>query len=266
MVYFYRWQGRHLLREQCGIYRNDTIAEVKMVLCLTTNNKQCVIAQVGWIVTKIKTQITSGQKLWSLPSWVWSYLPYKLIRLHCFFQNSREGVIIVDCYYQFTDFQNKYCLILVTGWRSGNTFAWYFECMNIFIPEMYPSFKFHCLGSERWRCLKGFPTSYKTIFPLTFILGEQSILLSGCLSHASPKMTLFSGKWQSCISIVIEYTLQGLVRCLFLLPQFCMVYRIDVCRVCQQIDKISKNKFRPGLEQHYCIFFVLGQWRWIRQP
>lgn len=36
--------GRHLLREWCGICRNDTNAEVRMVLCLSANDKECAAA------------------------------------------------------------------------------------------------------------------------------------------------------------------------------------------------------------------------------
>lgn len=38
---FCRWAGKNLLREWCGICRN---AEVSVVLCSSTNNKECVKA------------------------------------------------------------------------------------------------------------------------------------------------------------------------------------------------------------------------------
>ena len=104
----------------------------------------------------------------------------------------------------------------------------------------------------------GYKKNIFSSFPLTFISLEQSILLSGCLIHGSPKMTLFCCELQSLITIVIECTLLALVRCLFPLAQICTVYQADVCCVCQQVEKINNKQTQawtggsitllPGLE------------------
>lgn len=101
--------------------------------------------------------------------------------------------------------------------------------------------------------LKVFPEASKqhvSSSPLMFISLEPSILLCGCLIHVSPKMTLFSGVRHSYVSVVMECTLFRLwsdVRFLRLNPVW--VYRIDVRRVCRQIETTNKNKLRPGPER-----------------
>ncbi len=153
------WQGRHLLREQCGICRNDTNAEVKMVLRLSTNNKECIAAWEVWPLSKFKDLLQVGLKSCYLLPLITNMFAVQALR-------SGREVVMADVCYQFTGFQNKHCLILVPVQkmlsRSGNTFARHFQSMIFFTPDMNPSFKFHYLGSERWRYLKHSPTSYKT--------------------------------------------------------------------------------------------------------
>lgn len=178
---------RHLLREWCGICRNDTNAEVRMVLCLSANNKECVATGKGWLLTKFKDLLQPGVISCELypHHWydgskqaVWSCLPSRLLGLRAF-QNRRE-VVVVDICYQFTSSQNK--LILVLFWSLNEMMFLHRLSFTMWIQR----------GDD---ILKVCPQATKqdlSSCPLTFISDEQSILLSGCLIHVTPQMTLFS--------------------------------------------------------------------------
>lgn len=131
--------------------------------------------------------------------------------------------------------------------RSGNIFARHFQSM-IFLLQICIRLLSLTIWVQRGEdILNILPQATKqhlSSFPLTFISGKQSVLLSGRLIHVRPKMTLVSHEWQNLISIVIECTLLALVRCLFLVPRFCVVHQIDVCCVCQQIDKDKQKQIR----------------------
>lgn len=181
---------------------------------------------------------------------------------HCF-RNGRE-IVMVDVCYQFTGFQNKHVFKIF-----GNIFA-HFPVHDIFTPDTYLSFKFHHLGSERWRYLKRSPSSYKTtsfLFSSDVYLGRAERpsfwLFDSCESQDDRSLLWVAEPYLDSNWVYFA----GSGQMFFvLLTRFCVVHQIDVCSVCQQIEKINKNKFRPGQEQHYCVFFVLGQWRWSHQP
>ncbi len=173
---------------------------------------------------------------------------------------------MADTCYQFTSFQNKRGLILVTEWRSGNIFAWHFQSVNIFTANMYPSLMFQ---EVRWLNLKGFPPSYKItsfLFSSVYLSSVEhpSIwLFVSCKSQDDLICRPVAELYLNCNWVYFADSVQKFVYS----APICMVHRIDVCCVCQQIKSINKNKVRPpGYGQHNCVFFVPGQWRWSHQP
>lgn len=120
--------------------------------------------------------------------------------------------------------------------EKKNVLTWHFtDCCAPNIQYILLGFTVWAQRGEHiWVCLVCplVQKQHLSSFSLMFILAEQTSLLSACMIHESHKMTVFSCEWQRLIFIIIECTLQALDRCLFLLPQFCLVYQMIVCRAC----------------------------------
>lgn len=93
-----------------------------MVLCLSSNDKECVAGQEGWLLIKIHYIL--GSKVVTFTLFVsmmgatnpfGHFLPYKLCRFHCF----QSVFIVVASSTALSDFENN------TDWVTENVFLIY---------------------------------------------------------------------------------------------------------------------------------------------
>lgn len=163
----------------------------------------------------------------------------------------------------FTRYKNTF-----SKWMNKDLdviFVGHAQSRNILTLNTSPAFKSHYLGQEMCQCLTGFPTSYiNNIFPLFLWRlsdSEQSVLLSGCLIHAAPKMTLFSGEWQSLLCgnwVDFAGSSQMFDSSA---PILCHVLNVVCAAWCMPVNKKRQTKTNSGPrpKQLYCVFFILGQ-------
>lgn len=163
----------------------------------------------------------------------------------------------------FTRYKNTF-----SKWMNKDLdviFVGHAQSRNILTLNTSPAFKSHYLGQEMCQCLTGFPTSYiNNIFPLFLWRlsdSEQSVLLSGCLIHAGPKMTLFSGEWQSLLCgnwVDFAGSSQMFDSSA---PILCHVLNVVRAAWCMPVNKKRQTKTNSGPrpKQLYRVFFILGQ-------